>query len=165
MKYSVKTVVTEEQAIRVWELFLIPNIIGQLSEGEKQRFKENILATISNENGAFFYVELKGEVAGAVGAWENYIQNGGYIIEHFAVQEKYRGAGLGLALFFAAEEFIAMKNPRYITIETGDDIFYSAGRAMYEKNGYKRVSHFPKYYDPASGRIDYMKVVKRPSRN
>ena len=140
-------------------MFLIPNIIGVLSDGEKQRFRENIEATTDNPKGTFLYVEDEaGKVIGAVGAWENYIKNGGFIIEHFAVIEQMRGKGLGKFLFDEAEKFINQFNPRYITIGTGDDPFYESGRKVYEKFGYTKVSHFPKYYAPTSGRIDYMKV-------
>ena len=159
MEYKIKTVENLEQAQKVWEMFLIPNIIGVLSDGEKQRFKENIEATIDNPKGTFLYVEDEtGKVIGAVGAWENYIKNSGFIIEHFAVIEQMRGKGLGKFLFDEAEKFIMQFNPRYITIETGDDPFYESGRKVYEKFGYAKVSHFPKYYAPTSGRIDYMKV-------
>ena len=48
-KMEVKTVSTEEEAIKVWRMFLIPDIIGPLSEGEKLRFKENIFSV------EFFY--------------------------------------------------------------------------------------------------------------
>ena len=157
-KMEVKTVSTEEEAIKVWRMFLIPDIIGPLSEGEKLRFKENILATIKNSRGAFFYIEVDGKVIGAVGAWENYIANGGFVIEHFAVVEEWRGKKVGKRLFLEAEQFIMKHGPRYIIIETGDDPLYEAGRRIYAKNGYKKVSHFPGYYAPTSGRIDYMKV-------
>lgn len=67
---EVKIVSTEKEALKVWRMFLVPNIIGPLSEGEKQRFKENILATIKNTKGAFFYIEINGKVVRAVGAWK-----------------------------------------------------------------------------------------------
>jgi len=156
-KLKVKVVSSKKEALNVWRMFLIPNIIGPLSEGEKQRFKENILATLKNQKSAFFYVEFEGKVIGAVGAWENYIKNGGFVIEHFAVVEQWRGKGIGKKLFLEAEKFILKHNPRYIVIETGDDPFYEAGMKMYERNGYKKVSHFPKYYALTSGRTDYMK--------
>jgi GNAT superfamily N-acetyltransferase len=157
-KLEVKTVSNRKDAIRVWKMFLIPNIIGPLSDGEKQRFKENILNTLDNPRGAFFYVESDGKVIGAVGAWENYIKNGGFVIEHYAVVEEYRGRCVGKELFLAAEKFVLKQKPRYIIIETGDDPLYESGRRIYERNGYKKVSHFPKYYAPTSGRMDYMKV-------
>jgi GNAT superfamily N-acetyltransferase len=138
-------------------MFLIPNIIGPLSDGEKQRFKENILATLKNPKAAFFYIEKNGKVIGAIGAWENYIKNGGFVIEHFALVEEWRGKGLGKKLFMEAEKFIMKHKPRYILIGTGDDAFYESGRKIYLKNGYKQVSHFPKYYVATSGRMDFMK--------
>lgn len=159
MEYQIKTVENLDQVQKVWELFLIPNIIGALSEGEKQKFKQNIEATINSPKSAFLYVEDKsGKVIGAVGVWENYIANGGFVIEHFAVIEEMRGKDLGKFLFSKAEKFISKFNPRYVIIETGDDPFYKAGRKLYEKFGYSKVSHFPQYYDATSGRIDYMKV-------
>jgi GNAT superfamily N-acetyltransferase len=157
-KLKVKVVSTEAEALKVWKMFLIPNIIGPLSEGEKQRFKENILATLKNPKSAFFYIEVGGKVIGAVGAWENYIKNGGFVIEHFAVVEEWRGKKVGKKLFLEAEKFIMKHHPRYINIETGDDPFYEAGRKVYLRNGYKQVSHFPKYYAPTSGRMDFFKV-------
>lgn len=158
IEYKAKKVENLTQANKVWEMFCIPNIIGVLSEGEKQRFKENIKATIINPKGVFLYIESEErKVIGATGAWENYIQNGGFVIEHFAVIEEMRGKGLGKFIFYEAEKFISQFNPRYITIETGDNSFYDPGRKLYEKFGYIQVSHFPKYYDPTSGRIDYMK--------
>lgn len=161
MEYQIKVVKNLEQAKKVWEMFLIPNIIGALSEGEKQRFKENIEATINNPKGTFLYVEDEnGKIIGAIGTWENYIKNMGFVIEHFAVVEEMRGKGLGKFLFNEAEKFISEFNPRYITIETGDDPFYEKGRKLYESFGYKKVSHFPEYYDLTSGRIDYMKIFK-----
>lgn len=157
-KFKIKIVSTRAEALKVWKMFLIPNVIGVLSDGEKKRFRKNILATLKNSKGAFFYVEIDGKVIGAVGAWENYIANNGFVIEHLAVIEEFRGKGVGKALFLMAEKFILKHKPRYILIETGDDPFYEAGRKVYEKNGYKTVSHFPKYYAPTSGRIDYMKI-------
>lgn len=161
MEYQVKTVGNLEDAQRVWGMFLIPNIIGSLSEGEARQFKKNIEATIGNPKGKFFYVEDENNrVIGAVGAWENYIANGGFVIEHFAVVEEMRGKGIGTLLFSEAEKFIKSFQPRYITIETGDDTFYENGRKLYEKFGYHQVSNFPTYYAPTSGRIDYMKVFR-----
>lgn len=154
---EIKIVKDKETALEVWRLFLIPNIIGPLSDGERQQFKNNILATLDNSRGAFFYAERMGSIVGAVGVWENYVKNGGFVIEHFAVIEKERGKGIGYKLFSKAEEFAIECDPRYITIETGDDRFYEKGRKLYERNGYKKVSHFPKYYDETSGRVDYMK--------
>ena len=154
---EIKTVSTKQEALKVWKIFLIPNIIGPLSEGEKEKFKENILATIKNPKSTSLYIEEENKIIGAIGAWENYIKNRGFVIEHFAVVEGWRGKGIGKKLFLEAEKFIRKHKPRYITIETGDDLLYKAGRKMYEKNGYKKVSHFPKYYGPKSGRIDYMK--------
>ncbi len=156
-KLKVKVVSSKKEALKVWKMFLIPNIIGPLSEGEKQRFKENILATMKNPKGAFFYIEADGKVIGAVGAWENYIKNGGFVIEHFAVVEEWRKKGIGRKLFLEAEKFILKHKPRYILTETGDDPVYGAGRKVYEVNGFRKVSHFPKYYASTSGRIDYMK--------
>jgi len=155
--FEIKTVKTKEEALKVWKMFLIPNIIGPLSDGEKQRFKDNILATLKNPRSVFYYIESDGQVIGAIGAWENYIKNGGFVIEHFAVVEEYRGKGIGKELFSKAEEFIMKHKPRYILIETGDDKFYEACRNIYRKNGYKKVSHFPKYYVSHSGRVDFMK--------
>lgn len=154
---KVKVVSTEKEALKVWKIFLIPNIIGPLSDGEKQRFRENILATLKNPKSVFLYIEANGKVIGAIGAWENYIKNGGFVIEHFAVIESWRGKGIGKKLFLEAEKFIMKNKPRYIIIETGDDSFYEEGRKIYLRNGYKEVSHFPKYYAQTSGRIDYMK--------
>lgn len=156
-KFKIKKVSNKAQALKVWKMFLIPNIIGPLSDGEKQRFKENILATLKNPRSIFYYIESEGKVVGAIGAWENYIKNGGFVVEHFAVVEEYRGKGIGKKLFSKAEEFIMKHKPRYILIETGDDKFYETCRKMYEKSGYKKVSHFPRYYVSHSGRVDFMK--------
>jgi len=160
--YQIKTVKDLNTAERVWEMFLTPNIIGPLSEGEKEQFRKNIEATIKNPKGAFFYIGgAEKNIIGAIGAWENSIKNGGFVIEHFAVVEELRGRGIGSRLFDQAERFIKKFNPRYTTIETGDDDFYEKGRKLYEKYGYKKVSHFPYYFAETSGRVDYMKTFKK----
>ncbi len=159
MSHQIRKVENPDQVTKVWQMFLTPNIIGILSEGEKQKIKQNIEATINNPRGTFFYIEGEQDrVIGAIGAWENYIANGGFVVENFAVVEEMRGQGLGKLLFNEAEKFISQFNPRYILIETGDNPFYATARKMYEKSGYTQVSHFPKYYDPSSGRIDYQKI-------
>jgi GNAT superfamily N-acetyltransferase len=160
-EFKVKKVLNKSQAIKVWEMFLIPNIIGPLSDGEKKKFKENILLTLNNPKGAFFYLEKEGKVIGAIGAWENYIANGGFMIENFAVVPAFRGAGAGRVLFSAAEDFVLSKNPRYIIIETGDEDFYEVGRKMYEKRGYVKAGHFPEYFCSTSGRVVYIKNFKQ----
>lgn len=90
---------------------------------------------------------------------ENYIANGGFVIEHFAVVEEWRGKKVGKRLFLEAERFIMKHGPQYIIMETGDDSIYETGRKMYIKNGYKKVRHFPRYYAKTNGRIDYMKIL------
>ncbi len=159
---TLKHVDSVGEADMIWQLFLVPNITGVLSEGEKLRFKENIHATLNKGNSRFFYLEDEsGTAIGAVGVWENYIANGGYIIEHYAVRDEHRGKGYGKQLFAAAENFAIERKARYICMETGDDPFYESGRKIYEKFGYKQVSHFPEYYDKSSGRIDYMKMLNK----
>ena len=158
--FNIKKEENKKQALEVWKMFLIPGIIGPFSKGEKIQCKKDILNTLNNPHGAFFYVKEEGIIVGSIGAWENNVANGGFVIERFAVGKEYRGKGIGKELFLKAEEFIKKFKPRYITIETGDDKFYKKGIKIYKKNGYKKVSHFPKYYSPRSGRVDYMKTLR-----
>ena len=58
-KLEVKIVSSKKEALKVWKMFLIPNIIGALSNGEKIKFKKNILATLTNPKGAFFILSQR----------------------------------------------------------------------------------------------------------
>ena len=74
-----------------------------------------------------------------------------------AVDESFRGLGLGKLLVAETEHRIAFNGGRQIYAETSSRDQYAPTRAFYKKLGYGREAFFEDFYSPGDSKIVFVK--------
>jgi len=129
--------------VRPARLFDIPDIMRI----ERQSFRENyprgvLLVFLENNPDTFLVAEYNGKV---VGYSMSYLRPDleGHIMS-IAVDERYRGRGIGSLLLAETIERLLAKGARYIGLE----VRVSNERAikLYERFGFRRIKRIPNYY-------------------
>lgn len=85
-----------------------------------------------------------------------------YDLYWIAVQNQYRGQGIGTLLLRRSEETIAMLNGRRIYIETSSRALYASTHAFYDAQGYRQEALLEDYYAPGDSKLIYVKVIPAP---
>jgi ribosomal protein S18 acetylase RimI-like enzyme len=86
-----------------------------------------------------------------------------YDLYWIAVQNQYRGQGIGTLLLRRSEETIAMLNGRRIYIETSSRALYASTHAFYDAQGYRQEALLEDYYAPGDSKLIYVKVIPAPA--
>jgi ribosomal protein S18 acetylase RimI-like enzyme len=83
----------------------------------------------------------------------------GYDLYWIAVDNRFRGQGIGTALIRHTEREIASRRGTHVYVETSSSTLYGPTRAFYERNGYVSKAMLPDYYRPGDGLLIYVKVL------
>jgi len=156
---KVTTIKTKEQAIKLSNFYIKSKVLGPLADSEKIQFS-NILSTLTNPKGIFYFVQINKQIVGAIGLWQNPNSNDEFLIRHFGVIVEFREKGIGSILLKYSELFAKKNAAKKIVIETSTDEYYKLGNKFYEKRGYKKEKVYLKYYFSKSDRVDYVKQIE-----
>ena len=83
--------------------------------------------------------------------------HGSYDLYWIAVDNNYRGKGLGRILLEESERIIAGENGRLIYIETSNRGQYGPTRAFYDRCGYRVEAVLKDFYAPDDDKVIYVK--------
>jgi len=87
-----------------------------------------------------------------------------YDLYWLAVDNDYRGAGIGRELLAKGEQLIASRGGERIYAETASRARYAPTPAFYLARGYREDAHLADFYSPGDGKIIYVKVlIKSPN--
>lgn len=76
-----------------------------------------------------------------------------------AVQDRFRGLGLGTLLLAESEAAIRRMGGRRIYVETSSRSQYEPTRMFYNRRGYRREALIPEFYAPGDAKIIYLKEL------
>jgi ribosomal protein S18 acetylase RimI-like enzyme len=76
-----------------------------------------------------------------------------------AVDERYRGIGLGKLLLAESEGTVRRMGGGRIYVETSSRSQYGPTRSFYTGRGYRQVALIPEFYAPGDGKIIYVKEL------
>jgi ribosomal protein S18 acetylase RimI-like enzyme len=82
-----------------------------------------------------------------------------YDLYWIAVQNQYRGQGVGTLLLRRSEQTIAEQGGRRIYIETSARALYASTQAFYNAQGYHQEALLQDYYAPGDSKMIYVKVL------
>jgi ribosomal protein S18 acetylase RimI-like enzyme len=82
-----------------------------------------------------------------------------YDLYWIAVQNQYRGQGVGTSLLRRSEKTIAALSGRRIYIETSSRPLYAPTHAFYNAQGYRQEALLEDYYAPGDSKLIYVKVL------
>jgi ribosomal protein S18 acetylase RimI-like enzyme len=85
-----------------------------------------------------------------------------YDLYWIAVQNQYRGQGIGTLLLRRSEATIAALSGRRIYIETSSRTLYASTHAFYDAQGYRQEALLEDYYAPGDSKLIYVKVLTAP---
>jgi len=107
----------------------------------------------------FCFLELEGRTVayGCYGEIPCTIKN--YDIYWLAVDNNFRGKGLGTMLLEKIESAISIHGGRGIYIETSNKELYRPTIAFYEKCHYQQLALFPDFYDLNDNKVVYYKKL------
>ncbi len=80
-----------------------------------------------------------------------------YDLYWIAVDERYRGHGVGKRLLFRTEAIIRRMRGSRIYVETSSCDQYAPTRAFYEHTGYIQAAFLRDFYSPGDGKIIFVK--------
>ena len=110
----------------------------------------------------FLFAELANEVVGytCFGPIPGTLVS--YDLYWIAVQNQYRGQGVGTLLLRRSEQTIAEQGGRRIYIETSARALYASTQAFYNAQGYHQEALLQDYYAPGDSKMIYVKVLPAP---
>jgi ribosomal protein S18 acetylase RimI-like enzyme len=85
---------------------------------------------------------------------------GSFDLYWIAVDQQYRGLGIGGKLLAEVEHQVGKMNGRNIYIETSSGSQYADTCAFYLKNGYILASRLKDFYSLGDDKLTYVKVLK-----
>ena len=85
--------------------------------------------------------------------------HGSYDLYWIAVDNNYRGKGLGRILLAETERLIAAEHGRRIYIETSNRGLYGPTRAFYDRCGYEMDAVLKDFYAPGDDKVIYSRAV------
>ena len=111
--------------------------------------RQSIENELQNENSLFFAATENGEVIGYIGM--NFVIDEGYIY-NVAVDERYRGRGVGSALIRTLVTHCQKENFAFLTLEVRES--NTAARSLYSHFGFIKVGERKNYYsDPTENAV------------
>ena len=111
--------------------------------------RQSIESELQNENSLFFAATENGEVIGYIGM--NFVIDEGYIY-NVAVDERYRGRGVGSALIRTLVTHCQKENFAFLTLEVRES--NTAARSLYSHFGFIKVGERKNYYsDPTENAV------------
>lgn len=105
----------------------------------------------------FLFAELSGEVAGYSCYGPIPFTEGSYDLYWIAVQDRFRGQGLGRQLLARTEQLITARRGRRIYVETSSRQQYRPTRRFYEACGYRLEAVLQQFYSPREDKMIYLK--------
>jgi ribosomal protein S18 acetylase RimI-like enzyme len=87
------------------------------------------------------------------------VTHGSYDLYWIAVDQTYRGQGLGRILLTEAERLIRAEGGRRVYIETSDRAQYAATRGFYQRCGYWQEAVLKDFYAPGDDKAIYVKAL------
>ncbi len=105
----------------------------------------------------FIFALIEGRPAGFVCYGSIPCTIGSYDLYWIAVEENYRGRGIGKKLLIRAEEQIGARQGRQIFIETSSTEKYAATRNFYLAAEYLQAARLADFYLPGDDKIIYSK--------
>ena len=85
---------------------------------------------------------------------------GSYDLYWIAVDEQFRGSGLGKELMKRTENIIASLDGKRIYVETSSRAQYQSTHSFYERCGYYREAMLLNFYMEGDSKIIYSKILK-----
>lgn len=158
--FEVKRLKLKEVAAKIVTFLVSKDAFLQTwAPGETEIVRKAVFGSIKRKNHAFWYIEDKGKIIGAMGVRENDLKSGGYEMadDYLAVHKDYRRKGLGTLLLDEVEKFVKERKGRYIVIESCDIESYKPASKFFISKGYKIVGAIPDFYVEGEGRLDYFK--------
>jgi ribosomal protein S18 acetylase RimI-like enzyme len=76
-----------------------------------------------------------------------------------AVQDRFRGIGLGTLLLAEGEAAIRRMGGRRVYVETSSRSQYNPTRIFYSRGGYRQEALIPDFYAPGDAKIIYLKEL------
>ena len=111
--------------------------------------RQSLQESLENDNALFFTATENGEVIGYIGM--NFVIDEGYIY-NVAVDERYRGRGVGSALIRNLVTHCQKENFAFLTLEVRES--NTAARSLYSHFGFIKVGERKNYYfDPTENAV------------
>jgi len=107
----------------------------------------------------FLFVEEKEQMKGYACFGPIPGTKGSFDLYWIAVENSFRGFGLGLKIMEKVENKIAEFKGRQIYVETSSKEQYQQTRSFYEKCGYKKAAELSDFYSPGDNKIIYVKNI------
>ena len=136
-----KVLTDKETAVAVGKFLTGSNAFDQTwALKEKALVMQAPIDSLAGINHRYWYIEINGEIIGAIGVRENKYGSGGYEMDsdYIAVHKNYRNHGLATLLLKEVEKYVKSKNGRYIHVLTCDIESYLPARKFYGKMAIKR---------------------------
>lgn len=105
----------------------------------------------------FVFAEREGETIGYTCYGPIAATAGSFDLYWIAVEQKWRGGGIGRALLRETEARIRGMGGRRVYIETSNRAQYGPTRAFYEKSGYRKEGVLKDFYGPGDDKAIYVK--------
>ncbi|MCR8643263.1 GNAT family N-acetyltransferase [Paenibacillus sp. N1-5-1-14] len=157
---EVRPVTSGTEAGRVSDFLLGKDCFDDqnFTPGEIEQLRWLPIRSLQEQHVFCWFEEDEGRIVSAIIFVENEHRSGGYRFEYFGVHKAYRHRKLGYKLLDAMFQFCQSRQGRYIETFTCDLPEYESARKMFERNGFKFMSHLPEYYYPGEGKLLYLKL-------
>jgi len=139
---------------------------GFFSEAEVevavQLVEESLIQGSERSGYHFLFAELCDEVAGYTCYGPIPFTESSYDLYWIAVQDRFRGHGLGRDLLARTERLIAARQGRRVYVETSSREQYRPTRKFYEACGYRLEAVLQQFYSPHDDKMIYLKRLDAP---
>ena len=114
---------------------------------------------LAKPSGSYRYIlaEAEGETLGYACYGKDEQTVSSYELYWIAVDDRWRGTGIGHRLLEAVENAIRALGPAQLFIETAGREQYLPTRKFYEHKGYKEVAWLDDYFAPGDARVIFAK--------